>query len=100
MPETFWLSLLVIQLLMTDNASVLVRLRDKKNSLAAPHFSCLLSYRSGIPSVIPAHSSIPGRAGLSPFLSSFLLTPRAAGQQLQSDYFGFFGSRPGKKAAG
>ena len=32
MPETFWLSLLVIQLLMTDNASVLVRLRDKKTS--------------------------------------------------------------------
>ena len=30
MPETFWLSLLVIQLLMTDNASVLVRLREKK----------------------------------------------------------------------
>ena len=36
MPETFWLSLLVIQLLMTDNASMLVRLRDKKkvNELA------------------------------------------------------------------
>ena len=30
MPETFWLSLLVIQLLMTDNASMLVRLREKK----------------------------------------------------------------------